>query len=35
MIMTDRLALLQDYDNNEYYPLKHNFKNINLRKSSR
>ena len=35
IIMTDRLDLLQEYDNNEYYPLKRNSKTINLKKSSR
>ena len=34
-IMTDKLSLLQEYDNNKYYPLKHSLKNINLQKSSR
>ena len=35
IIMTDKLDLLQDYDNNEYSPLRYTSKNINLQKSSR
>ena len=35
IIMTDRLDLLQGYDNNEYFPLQHTFKKFNLQKSSR
>ena len=35
IVMTDRLDLLQEYDNNKYYPIRHSLENINLQKSSR
>jgi glycerophosphoryl diester phosphodiesterase len=35
IIMTDKLDLLQEYDNNKYYPIRYSLENINLQKSSR
>ena len=35
LVMTDEIELLQEYIDNEYYPLKHSMQFINLQKSSR
>ena len=34
IIMSDRVELLQEYNNTIQYPIPHNFEKINLRKSS-
>lgn len=35
IIMTDKLRLLQDVENNIYYPFRHSLENLSLKKSSR
>ena len=35
MIMTDKIEMLKEYENNKYYPIKYSLQRLNLKKSSR
>lgn len=35
IIMTDKIEILKEYENNKYYPIKYSLQRLNLKKSSR